>query len=127
MHRSGGPVVWLSAAPDLIRVSAVMVSACFNAAMHESPPSDAAPIAASVGLHERNLRRFPCPPLLRLALELAEALTPGKSVRLLTPIPPTMLLELLGAQGLETQVLSLPSGDVCVQIHRPMRVDQAGH
>lgn len=127
MRRSAWPEVWLSAAPDLIPVSAARVSACFNAAMRESPPSDTAPIEASAGLHEPNLRRFPCPPLLRLAQELAAALSPGKSVRLLTPNRPTMLLELLRAQGLESQVLDLPGGDVCVHIHRPMRVDQAGH
>ncbi len=100
-----------------------MVSACFNATMHDSPPSDTAPVEATVGLHEQNLHRFPCPPLRQLALGLAAALAPGKTLRLLTPNRPTMLLELLLAQGLEIQLLNLPGGDVCVQIHRPGPID----
>ncbi|MDQ6645872.1 MAG: DUF2249 domain-containing protein [Pseudomonadota bacterium] len=60
-----------------------------------------------------------------MALALANALVPGQSVRLLTPQYPTPLLALLAEQGLQTQVFTLPDGDICVHIHRPRHDGQA--
>jgi hypothetical protein len=95
--------------------------------MHEPLPSDAPALDATGRMHEHDLRKLPCPPPLQMALGLAGALAPGKTLRLLTPQCPTSLLALLAEQGLQTAVLTLPSGDVCVKIHRPVCDGQADH
>jgi hypothetical protein len=95
--------------------------------MHELPPSDAPALAATGRLHERVPGKLPCLTPLKMALGLADALAPGQTVRLLTPQRPTSLLALLAEQGLQTEAWKLPSGDVCVKIHRPVADAQAEH
>lgn len=95
--------------------------------MHELLPSDPPAPDAAGDLRAHDLRKLPCPQPLEMALGLADALAPGQTVRLLTPQHPTPLLALLAEQGLQTEVLTLPSGDVCVKIHRPVRDGQADH
>lgn len=75
---------------------------------------------------EHDLRTLPCPQPLEIALALAHALKPGQSVRLLTPQRPTPLLELMAAQGLQTEVFILSGGDACVYIRQPVHDGQAG-
>lgn len=96
-------------------------------AMHEPSPSDAVPVEPADEVREHDLRELPCPQPLQIAMDLACALAPGQTVRLLTPRRPTPLLELLTAQGLRTEVFNLSGDDVCVQIHRPARDGQASH
>jgi uncharacterized protein (DUF2249 family) len=59
---------------------------------------------------ELGLRYLPPPePMLR-ALEAADALQPGQSVCVLTPLLPIPLLDALTARGLHTSTVTLPDG-----------------
>ncbi|MFA6232521.1 MAG: DUF2249 domain-containing protein [Rhodanobacter sp.] len=93
--------------------------------MHELPSSPLPEREVADELRVHDVRKLPCPQPLEMALDLANALAPGQSVRLLTPQYPTPLLALLAEQGLQTRVFTLPDGDVCVQIHRPGHDGQA--
>jgi uncharacterized protein (DUF2249 family) len=67
---------------------------------------------------ELDLRHLPSPePMLR-ALEAADALQPGQSVCVLTPLLPIPLLDALAARGLHTSAVTLPDGAARVLIRR---------
>ncbi len=68
---------------------------------------------------ELDLRGLAPPePMLR-ALAAADALTPGQSIQVLTPLLPTPLLETLTARGLHTVACELPEGGARVLIRCP--------
>ena len=82
--------------------------------------------AESAALPELDLRRLPSPePMLR-ALAAADALLPGQTVQVLTPLTPMPLLELLAARALDVSVSTLPCGGARVLIHRPDGDDATG-
>jgi hypothetical protein len=67
---------------------------------------------------ELDLRGLPSPePMLR-ALEAADALLPGQSVQVLTPLLPIPLLDALATRGLHTSAVTLPGGTARVLIRR---------
>jgi uncharacterized protein (DUF2249 family) len=67
---------------------------------------------------ELDLRHLPSPePMLR-ALAAADALQPGQSVHVLTPLLPIPLLDALASRGLHTSAVTLPGGTARVWIHR---------
>jgi uncharacterized protein (DUF2249 family) len=70
---------------------------------------------------ELDLRHLPSPEPMLLALEAADALQPGQSVCVLTPLLPIPLLDALAARGLRTSAVTLPDGAARVLIRR--RVD----
>lgn len=72
-----------------------------------------------------DLRALLAPEPLQRALEAADALRPGQSLRVLTPLLPTPLLDALRMRGMETQVSALPDGGTQVLIHF-RRVDECG-
>ncbi len=94
--------------------------------MRATPSIETTEPDGTVDAHEHDLRTLPCPQPLEIGLALARTLAPGQSVRLLTPQRPTPLLELLAAQGLQTEVFILSGGDACVHIRRPVHDGQAG-
>ena len=76
-------------------------------------------------LLELDLRELPAPePMLR-ALAAADALLPGQSVQVLTPLLPTPLLDLLQARGLQVTATLLADGGASVLIRCPFDNDQA--
>lgn len=70
---------------------------------------------------ELDLRALPAPEPLQRALAAAEALSPGESLAVLTPLLPLPLLELLEAIGLEADAQWLDVGGARVLIRRPLR------
>jgi uncharacterized protein (DUF2249 family) len=75
---------------------------------------------------ELDLRHLPSPePMLR-ALEAADALLPGQSVQVLTPLLPMPLLDALATRGLYTSAVTLPGGTARVLICRRDDDDPTG-
>ena len=67
---------------------------------------------------ELDLRHLQSPePMLR-ALAAADALQPGESLHVLTPLLPIPLLDALASRGLHTSAVTLPGGAARVLIHR---------
>ncbi|OOG38551.1 MULTISPECIES: DUF2249 domain-containing protein [unclassified Rhodanobacter] len=83
-------------------------------------------VATDVKWPEYDLRGRPCPEPMQRALEFSDALEPGESVCVLTPLWPTPLLEVLDARGLQTRVYALASGGMRVLISRPDHDGTAG-
>ncbi|MEO7066536.1 MAG: DUF2249 domain-containing protein [Rhodanobacter sp.] len=77
--------------------------------------------APAVVVPELDLRYLPAPEPMQRALDATDALLPGQSVSVLTPLLPTPLLEMLAARGLLTAVSPLPGGAARVLIHCPAR------
>lgn len=76
-------------------------------------------------LLELDLRELPAPePMLR-ALAAAEALRPGQTLQVLTPLLPTPLLDMLQARGLQVTASLLADGGASVLIRCPFDDDQA--
>lgn len=66
-----------------------------------------------------DLRALPAPEPMMRALEAADALAPGQTLELLTPLLPTPLLDLLSGRRLHVRAEMLPAGGARVRIHRP--------
>ena len=66
-----------------------------------------------------DLRALPAPEPMMRALEAADALLPGQTVELLTPLLPTPLLDLLANRRLHVRAEMLPAGGARVWVHRP--------
>lgn len=66
-----------------------------------------------------DLRALPAPEPMMRALEAADALQPGQTVELLTPLLPTPLLDLLAGRRLHVRAEMLPAGGARVRVHRP--------
>lgn len=66
-----------------------------------------------------DFRGLPAPEPMVRALAAADALPPGASVAVLTPLMPAPLLELLAARGLVTDSRELLDGGVMTLIHCP--------
>ncbi len=81
-------------------------------------PSQSSSRAEAALVSELDLRDLPAPEPMQRALSVIDALQPGQSMAVLTPLVPTPLLELLSAQGLHTNVSVLPDGGARVVIHR---------
>ncbi|TWI12496.1 DUF2249 domain-containing protein [Aerolutibacter ruishenii] len=70
-----------------------------------------------------DFRGLTAPEPLLQALAAADALGPGQSVEVLTPLLPTPLLDALAARGLAWRAESAPDGGVRVAIQRPAAAD----
>ncbi len=66
-----------------------------------------------------DLRDLPAPEPLLQALAAADALQPGQTVEVLTPVLPTPLLEGLALRGLHWRAESCSDGGTCVAILCP--------
>lgn len=66
-----------------------------------------------------DLRALPAPEPMMRALEAADALGPGQTVELLTPLLPTPLLDVLAGRRLQVHAEMLPAGGARVRVHRP--------
>lgn len=66
---------------------------------------------------ELDLRDLPSPEPMHRALAAADALQPGQTLQVLTPMMPTPLLEVLASRGLQVTTAMLPSGGARVLIH----------
>lgn len=66
-----------------------------------------------------DLRRLPAPEPMARALEAVDALAPGESVVLLTPLMPMPLLHALDLRGFEASAQLLRDGCARVQVTRP--------
>ena len=75
---------------------------------------------------ELDLRGLPAPEPMVRARAAADALAPGESVRILTPLVPLPLLEALRARGLRHRVEELPAGGARVLIEHPASHDTPG-
>lgn len=75
--------------------------------------------ATAVTWPEHDLRQLACPEPMQRTIDLADALTWGESVCVLTPRSPTPLLDVLQGRGLQTCVSLLASGGARVWIRRP--------
>jgi hypothetical protein len=73
---------------------------------------------ADLARAELDLRGLPSPEPMQRALAAAEALAPGQSVQVLTPLLPLPLLEVLTARGFATSASLLPGGAARVLIRR---------
>lgn len=68
---------------------------------------------------ELDLRELPAPEPLVRALVAADALAPGGTLHVLTPLMPWPLLQALRERGLLHRVHALPDGGVRVVIEHP--------
>lgn len=67
---------------------------------------------------ELDLRELAAPePMLR-ALAATDAMSPGTTLTVLTPMVPTPLLHMLASRGLDARAQRLPDGSACVIIRR---------
>ncbi len=83
---------------------------------------------ADVELPELDLRDLPAPEPMQRALQAADALRPGQSVTVLTPLLPAPLLDALASRGLQTTVDELRGGSARVLIRHPLIEERgAGH
>ena len=90
--------------------------------MHTRPPNSHPDDAI---LPELDLRWLPPPePMLR-ALAAADALSPGQTVQVLTPMLPTHLLDALASRGMRATAFALPTGGARVLIRCPAGDDTA--
>lgn len=87
--------------------------------MSSALPLHSSIAVAAVVVTELDLRHLPAPEPMQRALDATEALLPGQSVSVLTPMVPTPLLEMLAARGLLTTVSPLAGGAARVLIHCP--------
>ncbi|WEN14542.1 DUF2249 domain-containing protein [Rhodanobacter sp. AS-Z3] len=76
-------------------------------------------------LLELDLRGLPSPEPMIRALAAADALQPGQSLQVLTPLLPTPLLDVLQARGLQVTAALLPTGGASVLIRCPADDDEA--
>ena len=81
-------------------------------------PSQSPSGADAATARELDLRDLPAPEPMQRALAAADALQPGQSVTVLTPLVPAPLLDLLHTQGLHTTVSVLADGGARVLIER---------
>lgn len=88
------------------------------AAMQQANRS-ASSATTDVSWPEHDLRQLACPEPMQRTIELADALTWGEAVCVLTPRPPTPLLDVLQGRGLQTRVAVLACGGARVWIRRP--------
>ena len=86
--------------------------------MHQANRS-ASSVTTDVSWPEHDLRQLACPEPMQRTIDLADALTRGESVCVLTPRSPTPLLDVLQGRGLQTCVSVLASGGARVWIRRP--------
>lgn len=87
--------------------------------MSGAPSLHSSTATAAVVVTELDLRHLPAPEPMQRALDATEALLPGQSLSVLTPMVPTPLLEMLAARGLLTTVSPLAGGAARVLIHCP--------
>lgn len=91
-----------------------MAAAADEAAL-VSPPSPA----------DLDLRELACPEPMVRALAAADALSPGASLTVITPLLPTPLLEMLASRGFEAGAQRLPDASARVTIRRPLPGERA--
>lgn len=82
-------------------------------------PLNSSTAAPAVVVPELDLRYLPAPEPMQRALDAADALLPGQSLSVLTPLLPTPLLEILAARGLLTTTSALAGGAARVLIYYP--------
>ncbi|MEO5560042.1 MAG: DUF2249 domain-containing protein [Dokdonella sp.] len=75
---------------------------------------------ADVVLPELDLRDLPAPEPMQRALQAADALRPGESVVVLTPLIPAPLLDALASRSLQTTVSELRGGSARMLIRHPL-------
>lgn len=68
-----------------------------------------------------DLRRLPAPEPMARALQAIDALAPGATLTLLTPLMPLPLLHALDARGYDAQAQLLRDGCARVVVTRPAR------
>lgn len=68
-----------------------------------------------------DLRRLPAPEPMARALRAVDALAPGATLTLLTPLMPLPLLHALEARGLDAQARLLRDGCARVVVTRPVQ------
>lgn len=78
---------------------------------------DDAPNAPSAVL---DLRRLPAPQPMACALDAVDALAPGATLTLLTPLMPMPLLQMLDTRGFACSAQLLRDGCARVQVTRPL-------
>lgn len=83
-----------------------------------SDPTECASAAAPPVL---DLRRLPAPEPMARALQAVDALAPGATLTLLTPLMPMPLLHALDARGYDAQAQLLRDGCARVVVTRPAR------
>ncbi|PWK85777.1 DUF2249 domain-containing protein [Fulvimonas soli] len=81
---------------------------------------------AAAGPAPLDLRRLPAPEPLQRALAAADALLPGQSLRVLTPLLPAPLLDALAQRGLHARAEPLAEGGAQVTIRRDAAHGPAG-
>ena len=74
--------------------------------------------SADASPEELDLRCLPSPLPMQYALAAAEALFPGQTVRVLTPLMPLPLLDMLATLGFSFEATRLPDGGARVLICR---------
>ena len=87
--------------------------------MSVAPPLHSSIAADAAVVPELDLRHLPAPEPMQRALDATDALLPGQSLSVLTPMVPTPLLEMLAARGLLTAVSPLAGGAARVLIYCP--------
>lgn len=85
-----------------------------------SPTCRCATASADAQAATLDLRGLVAPEPMQRAIAAAEALRPGQSIDVLTPLIPMPLLAALAERGWQAQVVSLPEGGARVTIRRPI-------
>lgn len=111
------------AAAALIQVSAAAALPRSDGGMQNQPSNDR-PVD-DTPLLELDLRDLPSPEPMMRALAAADALRPGQALRVLTPLLPTPLLDILQARGWQASAVLLADGGARVLIRYPLDDDQA--